>query len=399
MRLLFVNCIDPSKQIQRAYYPLSFGYLTSYARKYGVKGLRTRYTEVGDFANLHQVLFGEFMPHVIALTSITENWDRAVATASWLKQWVPKVKIVVGGPHISAVPSSLSRCMDVGVIGEGEQTFLELCRSKFKGDETIDGIVFWKERKLVVTKKRDLIEPLDAIPYADRSIFPRYEKRLTYVFTSRGCPYRCIFCSSSRFWERVRFHSPLYVAGEINQLAKEGIKQICIYDDCFILDMDRVRYIRDLVKGCGVEFTIAARADLVTDDAAEVLKSMNVTSVGMGLESNSLRVLQWLQKGNTPEINQRAVDILRRHGLRVHCSFIRDTPIETKADLSATMSFIKKNKLSFDLYSLMPFPNTPLWGGKEDWRACAVRYHGRSFPRRALSWGKRKALSIIRGSS
>lgn len=398
-RVLFVNVVDPSKPIQVASYPLSFAYLKSYAEKFG-ETVKSRYVEIEDFAELHTVV-GSFRPQVVALTAITENWDRARNIAAWLRSCLPKVKIIVGGPHISAVPSSLTIQMDVGVIGEGEQTFLELLMNGAKPSDRINGIVFYRDGKLIQTTKRDLIEPLDTIPYPDRGIFPRQiPSRPVYIFTSRGCPYRCIFCSSSRFWGKVRFHSPLYVAGEIESLKRKGYNQITIYDDCFVLDMDRVAKIADLVKNSGIEFAVGgARANLVTDEVATILKSMNVTSVGMGLESNSQKVLDWLQKGNTVEDNQRAVNILRRHGLRVHCSFIRDIPIETKADLSATYGFIRRNNLSFDMYSLMGFPNTPLWDKTDNWRGCAVRYYGRSYPRRALNWAKRKALSIIRGSS
>jgi radical SAM superfamily enzyme YgiQ (UPF0313 family) len=311
-------------------------------------------------------------PDVVALTGITENYERAISYARSVKRFNPKIKVIIGGVHISSVPESLSRFMDVGIVGEGEQTFLELLENNFEPASSINGLVYWKDDNLRMTPPRELIEPLDNIPHPMRNMYGS-EPRQPYLFTSRGCTYRCVFCSSSRFWKKVRFHSAEYVAEEIRQLVRTGCKFINIYDDCFPLNLSRVKRIKDLIRGCDVKFAVAVRANLVTREMAAVFKEMNVTDVGMGLESNSPRILQYLQKGNTPEDNQRAVDILRAYSIHVHCSFIRDVPIETKEDLRLTYDFIKRNRLSYDMYRLMRLPNTPIYEGSTDWSKCKVK--------------------------
>lgn len=366
MKVLFVNVIDLKNAVHKRYYPLAFGYLTSYCRKHGVQ-FEPFYAE-----KLNADLLRTFQPDVVALTTITENYFLAQHYADHVKQFNSKIKVVIGGVHISAVPRSLSPSMDIGVLGEGEQTFMELAKADFEPNDSIKGIIYWESNNLRQTEERPLIEPLDSIPHPDRSLFG-FENKPQYVFTSRGCCYRCKFCSSSRFWKKVRFHSPEYVAEEIQQL-KEQLKvtNVNIYDDLFIMDAKRVKRIRDLVKPLGLTYAVAARANLITDDVIATLKDMGVTAIGIGMESNSQRILDYLGKGNTVEDNQRAVDIIRRHGIHVQCSFIRDVPIETRDDLKKTYDFIKRNNLSYDMYRLMKFPNTPLYDGSTDWDACKV---------------------------
>ena len=368
-RVLFLNVIDQKKAVQKMYYPLAFGYLVSYAQKHGHM-FPYSYSEALDKDTLCK-----FNPHVVAMTSITENYPLAIRYAQLIKETNPRVKVVIGGVHISAVPQSLSPSMDVGVVGEGEQTFSELSAQDFEPDDSIDGIVYHHpDGTLHETKRRSLIEPLDSLPHPDRSIFPMgTEFRPQYVFTSRGCSYRCKFCSSSRFWQKVRFHSPEYVAQELEDLRNVGIQDINIYDDLFIMDLERVKRIRDLVKPLGLRYSVAARANLVTEEVAAVLKDMNVTNVGIGFESNSQRILDLLGKGNKVEDNQRAINIIRKYGIHVTGSFIRDVPSETRTDIRKTYQFIKRNRLAHDMYRLMRFPNTPLYEGSTDWSKCEVK--------------------------
>lgn len=378
-RVLFVNTIDWADSIHTRFFPLSFGYLVSYCRKNGVE-FKYGYSE-----HLTNDLLNRFRPDVVALTSITANYPLAEQYAKIAKQWKQDVKVLVGGIHISMVPQSLSQAMDIGVIGEGEQTFLELAQNSFEPSSSINGIVYWDGGELKQTEERSLIEPLDSIPHPDRSIFGNKHKDF-YMFTSRGCAYRCIFCSSSRFWKKIRLHSAEYVVEEINQLKRNyNVKHIKIYDDTFLLDVNRTKIIADALENSGLTFAVAARANQLNDDTVQTLKRMGVDAVGIGFESNSARILKTLQKGNTPEINQKAVDTLHKYGMAFSGSFICDVPGESKADLAETYRFIHANKITYDMYHLMRFPGTPIYEGSTDWGACKVRmYIGEPIDRKLM---------------
>jgi radical SAM superfamily enzyme YgiQ (UPF0313 family) len=381
MKVLFVNVVK-DLPVQRAHYPLGFGYLVSYCRKMGLD-LNCVYAENLDCLEVVD-------PDVVAFSCITENFNLCKKYAALVKQFNQKTKIIIGGVHASAVPDSTAQDFDITVIGEGEQTFYELAKNNFTPSRNIAGLYFDGAK----TAERPLIEPLDSIPYPDRSIY-RLGRRESYIFTSRGCSYRCKFCSSSRFWKKVRLHSAEYVAGELSQLKNSGAKHITIYDDTFLLSLPRVKAIRDYVKGYGLTFNIAARANQITEESVSVLKDMGVSKVGMGLESNSARVLSWLEKGNTPQDNQHAVDVLHKAKMPFVASFIRDTPVETKEDLAETYRFIAKNCIEFDMYHLMPFPNTPIYDGRRDWDACRIKQYNQ--PNRAGLFAKR-VLQRLGGS-
>lgn len=368
MRVLFLNVVDEHRPIHTRYYPLAFGYLVNFCETYlPDKPFKYLYAE-----NLKRGVLKSFKPDVVAMTCITENYNLAISHANTVKNYNENVKVLIGGVHITALPNTLSRNMDFGVLGEGEQTFLELLHNDFEPSRYIKGLVYWKNGKLYKTQRRSLIEPLDLIPHPKRDIFLK-ENRKHYIFTSRGCPYRCIFCFSSRFWKKLRFHTPKYVAEEIRQIKhKFFIDFLHVYDDTFILDIERVREIADLVKPLNLTYSISARANLINDEIAKILKSMQVIAVGIGFESNSSKVLAYLRKGNTPEDNQRAVDILRKHKIKVFGSFIRDTPVETKQDLKETSDFIKRNKLTSTTYRLMRYPATPIYDGCRDWDSFKV---------------------------
>jgi radical SAM superfamily enzyme YgiQ (UPF0313 family) len=96
---------------------------------------------------------------------------------------------------------------------------------------------------------------------------------------------------------------------------------------------------------------------------ATLLEALHVTSVGMGLESGSARVLAYLKGENVTIANHaNAVRVLRKHGLKFRTSFIIGSPQETRAEILQTLSFVKENRLSsFDIYVLTPYPGTPVW--------------------------------------
>ncbi|MCG2686227.1 B12-binding domain-containing radical SAM protein, partial [Candidatus Parcubacteria bacterium] len=263
--------------------------------------------------------------------------------------------------------------MDIGIIGEGETTIVELFKlylktGKFErgGLRNINGIVFREKGKIVLTPKRKPILPLDKIPLPARDLMTI--GKTTAMLTSRGCPYRCTFCASSRFWNKVRFFSARYVVQEIKHLFENyQVNHISFWDDLFVADRERLKKIYTLLKKEGLlgqlSFSGSVRSNLVDEELAQLLSKMNFQGVTMGLESASPPVLKYL-KGSTINVDQhtRALRILNRHGIKPSASFIIGSPHETRAEILQTLKFIKKSPLhSFDTYVLTPLPGTPVW--------------------------------------
>lgn len=345
--------------------PLAFGYLKAYLDKY------LENPPVFEFINdLSDI--GKY--DVIAISSTSQDYSEAKRIAAEIKRVNKSIITILGGHHVTYLPYTLSPDFDFGVMGEGEQTFFELVQyfqNNGHGQElkNIKGLAIREYGKITLTGERDLIEPLDiSIPHPYRQA-----NDTQYLFTSRGCPYKCAFCSSSAFWNKTRVFSAEYVVDEIEQILRlfPGTKHIPIEDDIFIIDLSRLEKIIPLLEERGlnrkVSFSFAVRANLVTDQLCELIQRINVQSVCFGAESGSDRILEILKPRSTVAQNQAALDILHKHGIPVVCSFIVGIPTETEEEVSATYDFIIRNILEKKLGSfstvniLTPMPGTEIW--------------------------------------
>lgn len=392
LSILFINMVNPSREIENLYPPLGPAYLSSYCQeKIGKDKVKFRMISDNFESEIKRM-----KPDILGISCVSQNYSMAIELAKFAKKKVPI--IMIGGSHISLFPESLNPIFDIGVVGEGEETFTEIISHVLKKEwnkknmSKVEGVVFWDKKKIVKTPLRPLIKDLDTIPYPDRSLF-EVNKNKAYLFSSRGCPYRCVFCASSRLWKQTRFHSAEYVFHEIEKLVNDfGINRIDFYDDLFIANKNRVKKLADLIAKSNinkkVQFQVNARANLVDDEICISLKKMNVKGIGMGLESGSDQMLSYL-KGENVNVGQniRAVNTAKKHGFYTVASFIIGSPDDTKETILQTLEFIKKSKLDeFEVYSLTPLPGTPVWDyaidsglipsdiKNFDWKAIDVEY-------------------------
>jgi len=366
MRLLLVDCIgDARSYLENKYPAIGLAYLASHLRESPLKA------DIEIAASNVEEAIVEFRPDVVGISSVSQNFNKAREIASICKDIGSRV--VVGGIHISSLPSCLNRNMDIGVIGEGEETFLQLLRLydgtwDAKVLHKVEGIVFHSGNALEVTPARPLVEPLDRLPFPARDLL-RNEGNEAYMFTSRGCPYRCIFCASSRFWLKWRRFSAQYVVNEIKDLLRcyPHVRTIKMFDDLFIADRKRLEQIAELLRSEGlhkrVNLLVSATANLIDDEIVGLLKQMNVTEVGIGLESGCERTLAFLKQGVTcVQDNANAIRKLKDSGIWVTGTFVIGSPKETREDIMETLNFIRKTPLDkASVFILTPYPNTPLW--------------------------------------
>lgn len=343
-------------------------YLASYLKKQGLP------LEVHIKDRLEDL--EAIQPEVLGISSVTENFEFAKAIASRAKRsWNPIT--ILGGVHITALPQNLPTDVDIGVIGEGEQTLRDLIQAILSARELprpevlkkIAGIVFWEEGRLRQTEARENLPQIDEVPFPDRSAFIR-NIGTAYLMTSRGCPYTCSFCVIPGVTKGYRKHSPEYVVEEIKSIKRAfpEVRHIRIFDDLYIVDRQRTKEIARRVAAEGlnqeISFGCWGRANLIDEDLLESFRQMNMLYVAFGAESGSSRVLSKIKPASTIDENQVAIDLLSDYGIHPSCSVILGHPNESEEDLWATYEFVEKNMsklLEIEFNVAIPWPGTDLW--------------------------------------
>ena len=351
-----------------AFPKLGLGYLISYINSY--------YPEI-EFEvsfNKEDILrrIREFKPDIVGFTALTCSYKRIFDLAKSMKINFPEIPLIIGGTHISLFPEDLPEYIDIGVIGEGEETFLELMRSVKEGGtlkrKDIKGIVFREAGKIVKTEPREAIEPLDKIPPPDFEKIGVSKNGPAHLMTSRGCPFKCRFCVSTGYFRRPRFHSAVYVVNQIEKFVQDyPRREIRIYDDLFSMDKKRVKDIADLIvkKNLTHRLNIDAICHVKYIDAEvlENFKKIGINAVSLGMESGSARILEYLKAGSvTLDKIREVVRLCKKYDIMPMGSFMVGSPYETMKDVEETIKFIKEIGLEqIGVCVTTPFPGTELW--------------------------------------
>ncbi len=390
--------------------PLGIAYMASYLRKY----YNFNSTVIVDKEPNQLKAIIDQRPDIVGISSTTDAFMDAIELATKIKETLD-IPVLIGGHHMGLLPHKMPKIFDVGVVGEGEETILELIKSyeKYGGFDAkwlkdVKGIVYKDKEKIIVNELRPLIQNIDTIPYPARDLFKMEEfylkprriyssvklARGTHMFTSRGCPFNCVFCSSAQFWRRkTRLHSADYVLGELKELVeKYKVEGLYITDDLFAMDKNRLKEISDGIKreGYDLRFKIATRVDHIDPERVKYFKQMGIDTACLGIESGSQRVLDYLKRGTIKvEQSKKAIQMLKANGINIHGYFMIGAPGETKEDMMKTINFIKENPISsINICAVTPFPGTELWENAKqrglvsddmDWRKLEPHPAGKNF--------------------
>lgn len=323
-----------------------------------------------------------FGPDIVGVTATTPTFRNAVFVAAVLRRSLREAVFICGGAHATACPEDTLRpgVFDFVVLGEGEETFLELLTRIGAGEggaaEDIRGIAFRRKEESFFTAPRPKIQDLDILPFPARHLFPplkayrptpaSYRKLpLAVLITSRGCPSKCSFCDRAVFGETFRQRSVANVMEEVeNVICRYGAKEIRFFDDTFTVSPDFVFGIcREMKKSKpAVPWTCLTKVTAVTRDMLQAMRESGCWQVLFGLESGDESVLRRLQKGTTVEQNRQAVIWARKAGLRVRADFLVGSPWETKQSLERTIAFAKSLPLDFAHFNkFVPLPGTEIY--------------------------------------
>jgi len=364
MRILLINTPYPSSEFPTI--PLGLAYVAALLEKEGIE------VQIQDFLvskyskeKLERKM-ADFAPEIVGITSVTMNYPIASQILKDCKEIDSNIITVIGGPHVSFWAEEALReapWIDMVVRGEGEYTMLEVAQGKSLRE--IDGIAFRENGEIVLTKPRQWIENLDELPFPARHLFPLSRYRALFsecgLFTSRGCPFSCIFCLGPKMvGKKGRFRNIKLVVDEIEEILSYGFKGINVADDLFTFNHKHAYAFCDEIMNRKLKFrwSANARIDTVNPELLSRMKEAGCFFICYGVESGNQRILDIARKKITPEKIRKAIRISKEAGVENLASFIIGLPGETKETLQETVNFARELDTYYGFHLLAPFPGT-----------------------------------------
>ncbi|OEU67420.1 MAG: B12-binding domain-containing radical SAM protein [Desulfobacterales bacterium PC51MH44] len=328
--------------------------------------------EILNWCNINETpekienIFLEKKPDIIGFSILQANRWGGIEIARIAKQIDPKVKIVFGGASATFLWEHFLTHfpeIDFVVIGEGEYTFLNLvrCIEKDKDEqiENIKGIAFKKDGKIVRTETAEPIQDLDQLPV------PAKYFEYQHLSLTRGCPGKCTFCASPKFWgPKVRFHSTDYFVDELERLYKKGINFFYFSDDTFSVNKKRVIKIckKILERNLKIVWVAISRVNYMSEEILSWMRKAGCIQISYGVESGSEKIRASLNKKITTSEIEKAFAITIKYGILARAYFIYGCPGENRETIQETIDLIEKIKpLVIHFFVLSLFPGTALY--------------------------------------
>ncbi|MFH1928015.1 MAG: radical SAM protein [Chloroflexota bacterium] len=350
--------------------PTGLGYVAQALHEsgieYAVHDMRARHS----LSMLRQKI-ASYEPDLIGLSLVSFEYKRSYELIRDIKKLRPSAATCVGGIHVSVLGETvLEECPDIdfGIVHEGEQAIVQLCRGEAPLDE-MQGLLYRHNGEVIAGPPPDSIMDLDSVS------FPRYVgfelgryARERPLITSRGCPYRCIFCPNSIRAKRFRARSAENVVDEIEYWYSRGIRQFNVDDDNFTLIKERVYDIcseieRRGLSGLFIRCANGLRADRVDRDLLARMKEVGFKEVAFGADGGNNRVLQEIvHKGETIEDIEGAITDACDLGLRVKLFIIVGSPGETMSDIEDSIALAQRYPIEWlHMNNPIPYPGTELY--------------------------------------
>jgi len=364
-KVLLVNPRGPSEWLG-VRPPAGLGYLAQVLQdneiEYSILDMQLGYSQRKLFQRI-----GDFEPDLIGFSLVSLGYKRSYDLMVKVKALFPNTKIICGGPHVSILKKQVlkdCKVIDYGVVYEGERTLVELCKSN-QDERLIKGVIVRDNGNLTYSGDRDWISDLDKIP------FPRYHRfelrryiREIDIFSSRGCPQRCVFCPNAIIGPYYRAKCPENVVNEIEYWYEKGYRQFNFDDDNFNLDKQRVYKICDEIERRGLKdlylrCSNGLRADTLDRHLLSRMKEVGFQYIAIGADAGNNRVLKMINKGETIEQIEQAVKDACELGFDVKLLFIIGHLGETASDVNDSLRIAQKYPIvRVHFYNLIPYPGT-----------------------------------------
>lgn len=319
---------------------------------------------------------------LVGVTCMTVEYTAAKLVADFIKTRHPDLPIVFGGQH----PTIQSKQVleepgaDYVVVGEGEETFRELVEvlQGTRRAEHVAGLGWKNNGQIVFNMPRAAIQDLDSVPFPAYHLLDipeyfeigtgRYAPRSKYclqIFTSRGCPWKCIYCHDL-FGKKFRARSPENVFSEMELLYHQyGVREFMIEDDIFNLDLARAKKICDMIIQSSMrlhmQFENGLRLECFDEELVRKLAQAGTHHISIAIESASPRVQKLMKKNLKVHKLDEVLGWMKKYKISTLGFFMMGFPFETVDDIEETIRFARRSDLDEALFSIaVPYAGTEL---------------------------------------
>jgi radical SAM superfamily enzyme YgiQ (UPF0313 family) len=319
-----------------------------------------------------------FKPDIIGITATTPFYHIALQLARTVRESLPDATMVLGGHHITVVKeNAFDTVFDFAFIGEADLSWPQFldCIEKGKDVSTIKGILYRRGDIICFSGKAERVADLDILPVPARHLLKMQEYRIgtlhgeklfTTVMTTRGCPFKCTFCSTETYGSLLRKRSPEYVVDEIESVVnKYGVRHIIFLDDTLTLDKKHFLTICDLILQHGLDITFegSTRANLIDEELVSKMKEAGLIRISFGLESVDENIRKLMKKEVPLESYVYANRLTNKYGIETLNSCMIGLPGETIETICKTLAFLRKSKeiKQSNISIAVPYPGTELY--------------------------------------
>lgn len=307
-------------------------------------------------------------PDIVGLTAFTNEIKPAARVAGDIRRQSPSVRTVIGGTHVSALPAQTLAELedfDIGVVGEGEITLVELVDALAAGRPLAEvaGLVYRDGDAIALSSPRTTVQHLDDLAPPAWDLLPRAERYL--YMSQRGCPYRCAFCQNPN-GRAVRQHSVARVVSELGHIIDAyAPREIMMCDEIFTIDRERTRELLDAMIAAGVgqqvRWWAQTHVNVATRALFEQMRRAGCYRVGLGIETGDADAFKAMHKGISRRCVLDARAMAADAGLAVEGLFIIGHPNETWQTAMRTLQFAAELNPEVPVFSTMvPYPGTEI---------------------------------------
>ena len=324
-----------------------------------------------DVNTLHRYI-RRYKPDVIGFTAVTAVYPLARDMIRYVKEKHPEIITVIGGHHVTFMYKETLQESGVDFVcrGEGEETFVALVKALEAKDRypAITGMAYLKDGEFYNDEKIMLLKDINTIPKITMDLVAPEFSFTPKIVTSRGCPFKCSYCSISAFYGgSFRQRRVEDVIGEIKDFISWGYDQFWIHDDNFTTNADWITRFCELVEEEELKFTFACmtRIDMIIKrpDLVARLADCGCTLMGFGIESGVPEVLESLKKKISTDQIFKAVDILKKLGISYSFFFILGSgdEFDTPEIIEKNIKFASKLPGLILVSVMTPFPGTAVY--------------------------------------